>query len=64
MGLVKSGLADSDFAEDVIDAWIGSDPDQARIDRPWYYRTCSRQGAGKQERCPSCGKRVLISERK
>lgn len=61
MGLFKSGLADGDFAEDVMDAWIGADPDQACTGRPWYCRICPPQGAGIEGRCPSCGKRVLES---
>lgn len=61
MGMFKSGLADGDFAEDVMDAWMGLDASLSCTDRPWYCRTCPRQGMGKEERCPGCGKRVLES---
>lgn len=61
MGLFKSGLADGGFAEDVMDAWMGTDSDQTCTGRRWYCRTCPRQGVGNESRCPGCGKRLLES---
>lgn len=63
MGLVKSGLADGDLAEDVIDAWMGYDPLFLPGERKWYCRTCPRQGVGSEKKCHVCGQRVLESPR-
>lgn len=63
MGLVKSGLADGDFAGDVIDAWIGTDPLSNPAERKWYCRICPRQGVRSEKDCHVCGQRVLESPR-